>query len=233
MTQSDLTWCDLGNPRPKARISTYTPIAWPQGIVTRLAKEGRQSAPQLASVMASRRSRREFAEPAAYEDLATLFDLCCRTQSTSPSGMGFDLEFRPYPASGAIHSIHILIQRAAGEDWCRYNPNDHALVTLPQSAPAADAARHQASEVVDASNATLIALVAEHGKVAAKYEFPESLVWRDAGVLLGYLSLGAHALGLAFCPLGISGDPHFYADTLNQGHLRGVGVALLGRLPLG
>lgn len=147
--------------------------------------------------------------------------------------MGFDLEFRPYPASGAIHSIHILVQRATGEDWCRYDANDHALITLPQSAMDADAARDQASEVVDASNATLIAFVAEHGKLAAKYEFPESLVWRDAGVLLGYLSLGAQALGLAFCPLGISGDPHLYAGALNQGYLRGVGVALLGRLPLG
>lgn len=232
MTQWDLTWLDLGNPRPKAQLTPYTPIMWPQGAKTRLAQTGCQLAPQLAAMLASRRSRREFAEPATHEDLAALFDLCCRTQSTSPSGLGFDLEFRPYPASGAIHSIHILVQRVTGEGWSRYDPHDHALVALPQSRIAADAARYRASEVVDAPNATLIGFTAEPGKLAAKYEFPESLIWRDAGVLLGYLSLGAQALGLAFCPLGITGDPHLSID-LNQRHLRGMGMALLGRLSLG
>lgn len=229
MTQWDSTWLDLGNPRPKAQLTPYTPITWPQGAKTKLTQTGCPAAPEFAAMFSSRRTRREFAEPATHEDLAALFDLCCRTQSTSSSALGFDLEFRPHPASGAVHSIHILVQRIAGEEWRRYDPYDHALVELPKSRVVADLARSHANEVVNASNATLLAFTAEPGKLAAKYESPESLAWRDAGVLLGYLSLGAQALGLAFCPLGITGEPHLSSE-LDQRHLRGMGMALLGRL---
>lgn len=231
--RSDWTWLELGNPRPKAQPSQYTPMSWPEGGQINLQRSGDERAPQLASVLATRRSRRDFAEPASPDDLAALFDLCCRTQTTSPSSMGFELDFRPHPSSGAIHSIHTLVQRASGDEWARYDPRSHKLVTLPQSAAMANAARCAASEVVDATHASLIAFVAEPGKSAAKYAFPESLVWRDAGVLLGYFSICAEALGLLFCPLGITGDPHLSTDLDQQGRLRGVGMALLGRLSFG
>jgi len=208
-------------------------MSWPEGVQTRLQRSGNERAPQLASVLAARRSRRDFAGPASLDDLAALLDLCCRTQTTSPSNMGFDLEFRPHPSSGAIHGIHTLVQRAAGDEWARYDARSHKLVALPQSTVRADAARRAANEVVDATNASLIAFVAEPGKSAAKYAFPESLVWRDAGVLLGYFSICAEALGLLFCPLGITGDQHLSTALDQQGRLRGVGMALLGRLGLG
>lgn len=70
-------------------------------------------------------------------------------------------------------------------------------------------------------------LVAEPGMYAAKYQACESLVWRDAGVLVGYLSLVAEVLGLDFCPLGSTGGSALgYLDQ--QPQLLGVGVALVG-----
>lgn len=87
--------------------------------------------------------------------------------------------------------------------------------------------RRETDDLVVAPSATLLLLVAEPGKTAAKYLNPDSLVWRDAGVLLGYLSLAAEALGLAFVPLGATGDP--WAGTLvDEAGLTDVGAALVG-----
>jgi hypothetical protein len=68
---------------------------------------------------------------------------------------------------------------------------------------------------------------AEPGKTFSKYTEANSLIWRDAGVLLGYFSFVAHALQLSFCPLGITGE--CWASQLDkQGRLVGVGLAIVG-----
>jgi hypothetical protein len=76
------------------------------------------------------------------------------------------------------------------------------------------------------SGALLMALVCEPGKTAAKYEHFESLVWRDAGVVLGYMSIVAEALGLNFCPLGLVGDP-WPPEQGGTLLLKGAGLAAL------
>ena len=208
-------------------------MVWPQGYGRPLDTNGALRSPDLAAILASRKSRRDFVAPATTEDLSALFDLCARTREVQISDLGFDLEFRQHPASGAIHSIHCLVQEHGGEEWNRYDAIRHELVTLPGSSVAADEARQAANDVVPTGSASLIALVAEPGKSAAKYDFHESLVWRDAGVILGYFSIAAEALGLAFCPLGITGDPVISSTLDQQGRLRGVGLALLGASRLG
>lgn len=111
--------------------------------------------------------------------------------------------------------------------WERYDPLGHALVVVPGSERLAQGAREQAEQAVPTTEAVLIVLVAEPGKTAAKYESPLSLVWRDAGVVLGYFSLVSESLGLSFCPLGMLGD--VYVSPMSQdGRLHGAGAALLG-----
>lgn len=233
MKRSVPNWRDLGDPHPKRELGSYTPVIWPQGDCRPLKTNGADLAPNLAAILATRRSRRDFIAPATTDDLSAVFDLCARTQETLISDLGFDLELRQHPASGAIHSVHCLVQPHSGEEWHRYDAKRHELVCIPGSSNAAHAARLAANEVVPVGSASLIALVAEPGKSAAKYDFPESLIWRDAGVMLGYFSIAAEALGLAFCPLGITGDPEIAGALDQQGRLRGVGLALLGRLHLG
>ena len=181
-----------------------------------------------ARLLSTRRSRRTFAAPASVEDLSALFDLCAKTREVELSDLGFDLEFRQHPSSGAIQSIHWLVQRTEHEAWSLYDGKRHELVCLVNSENNSRALRTSANMVLSTSNASLLALAAEPGKCAAKYEAFESLVWRDAGVMLGYLSVCAEALGLACCPLGITGDPEI-AGLDEQGRLRGVGLALIGR----
>lgn len=228
MTKSVSTWLELGNPRPKQQPTPYTPIEW-TGQRIELSIKGSARAPHLAALLAARRSRRDFAAPATLDDLAAILELCCRTREVQASDLGFDLEFRPHPAAGAIHSVHTLVQRENDENWMYYDAQAHQLVSLPGTAAAANAARSAADELVPAANASLIALVAEPNKAAAKYKSPESLIWRDAGVLLGYFSICAEALNLSFCPLGITGQPMLDRELDEQGRLCGVGMALLGR----
>ena len=45
-------------------------------------------------------------------------------------------------------------------------------------------------------------MIAEPQKTLSKYTDGASLVWRDAGVLLGNLALVASYLNINFCPIG-------------------------------
>jgi hypothetical protein len=109
----------------------------------------------------------------------------------------------------------------------RYSPSEHAIVEVPGSKDNAEHAIAAARSSLQLGQGWALALVAEPGKTGAKYENPESLVWRDAGVVLGYMSVIAEALGLAFCPLGMTGES--VAKLLAASALlRGVGLAVLG-----
>lgn len=231
MTRSVPAWLDLGNPQPKQRLTAYTPIQW-SGQRIALPTQGAAMSPHLAAILAGRRSRRDFVAPATLDDLAAMLELCCRTRELQASALGFDLEFRPHPSAGAIHCVHTLVQREIDEDWMYYDAQAHQLVSLPGTSAVANAARNAANELVPSANASLIALVAEPDMAAAKYENPGSLIWRNAGVLLGYFSICAEALALSFCPLGITGHPMLNSELDEQGRLCGVGMALLGRTSL-
>jgi hypothetical protein len=126
-----------------------------------------------------------------------------------------------------MHPIHILVG-ASCAPWRRYDQVEHALVELRGSEANADLVRQRAAELFDVDRGLVLALVAEPGKTGSKYVNPESLVWRDAGVVLGYMSMVAEVLGLSFCPLGITADTEL-ADLLGTTTLLfGAGLAVLG-----
>ena len=84
-------------------------------------------------------------------------------------------------------------------------------------------------QILPEASGTAIVLVGYMGRVAAVYERPASLLWRDGGALLQTLALVATAYRLAFCPLGILGAPVVHAIGLSA-RVSAVGVALMGRL---
>jgi len=126
-----------------------------------------------------------------------------------------------------MHPIHVLCCREA-DSWLRYEPSQHALIELPDSTSNAAALRSTAGLLLELGQGVLLSLLAEPGKTAAKYENHESLVWRDAGVVLGYMSVVAEALELAFCPLGISGQAVISDYFSDFAALEAVGLAVLG-----
>ena len=120
----------------------------------------------------------------------------------------------------------LLINHAESHDWWRYDHDLHALGLLPGSQEL-DETRAAANELIDRGQGVLMLFVAEPGMTFTKYEEACSLVWRDAGVLLGYLSIVAEALELNFCPLGITGDIGV-RKLSPEGRLFGAGMAVVG-----
>ncbi|MCM2310914.1 MAG: nitroreductase family protein [Steroidobacteraceae bacterium] len=180
----------------------------------------------LATLIEQRQTRRDFSNGVSDGALGEFLWLTCRNRSSRPSPYGFNQESRAHPSAGAVHPIHVLVGRE-GASWARYDPTEHALVTLPGSEDNLAAVRDQANQLLELQQGLVLGLAAEPGKSAAKYENSETLVWRDAGVVLGYMSLIAEALQLAFCPLGISGNPSLSSILHGRSDLFGAGLAIL------
>ncbi|WP_240600274.1 nitroreductase family protein [Solilutibacter silvestris] len=183
----------------------------------------------MATALDARRSERTFA-PIPEALLGALLWHVARTKESAPSPFGFQIEYRPSPSAGAIHPIHLVIQLADEDSWARYNPQEHSLDLLANGNRLLQPLLDYSGQVMPQGGGRLILFVAEPGKTAAKYQNPESLVWRDAGVLQSSIALVAAALGLNYCLLGITGNP-WVAQLSNQGKLQGVGVAILGKKP--
>ncbi len=221
-----MTWIDLDEPRPLPRPQIYSPYIWPNGASIRLAHPVHLPDISFVKAISSRRSKRTFAELADLE-LGNILWLTCRVQASVESGHGFMLTQRPTPSSGAIHPIHILINSPESKTWWRYDAFEHALVEVKGAESALADLRSVASELLPIELATLFFFVAEPGKTASKYKNASSLVWRDAGALLGTLALAAAALELAYCPIGLTGN-RWAAKLDPKGQLAGVGLAALG-----
>lgn len=205
----------------------YDPVAWPAGVRRQLAPFSGRLTVDFAELLDQRQTRRKFGVPVSEEQLGWFLWLACHNRSLRQGPFGTPQESRPHPSAGGMHPIHVLAARAA-EPWFRYEPVGHALVEIPGTESAARNAREAANELVSLQQGILLGLVAEPGKTGAKYENHASLVWRDAGVVLGYLSLVAEAMQLSFCPLGLCGDFEFGSAVWGPGHVHGAGLAILG-----
>lgn len=227
------SWIDLGNPRPRDRIEDFIPVVWPRGesiklpIVSTNCDELclEQEGLSFRQIAMRRRTRRSFG-PLSREALSALMEITCRTQRVSELSSQLQLSQRPVPSGGAIHPIHVLILEPEAIAVLRYDPIDHVLTPVVSPLDVFDV-RAAVFEVVDPQAGTIVLLAAEPNRTAAKYEASNSVVWRDAGVLIGALALGAESLGLAHCPLGITGEP-FVSGLVQQAPLVGVGAMILG-----
>lgn len=245
-----MSWMLEAEPRPRSRPLRVQCFSWPQGRSSTLSHP-RQPRQLFCDVVNARRSRRTFG-CLDESDLSTLLWFSARAVYSTAQDPGLALEpnserdreldpelgpelsWRPVPSAGAIHPIHILICSARSGQWQRYDPNGHALVTVPEGLLPVHAALALASGVVPPGEGTLIWLAADTAKTSAKYAHAESLVWRDAGVLLGQLGLVSSLLGLHFCPLGMTGSlwGEALAKNSDERHLlRGVGLAVIGAPP--
>lgn len=214
-------------PLPRDQAKMYAPFTWPRGASIQLPPRTETLEVDLAGLLEQRQTRREFTRELSDAELGEFLWLACRNRAARPSPFGFDQESRSHPSAGGMHPIHVLIARAQ-RDWQRYDPVEHSLIQLPQTLTFAAGARYQASDLVPMNHGVLIALAAEPGKTAAKYKHPESMVWRDAGVVLGYMSVVTEALGLSFCPLGLLGS-EFVSDAVRgEPCIQAAGLAILG-----
>lgn len=217
---------DLPDPIVRAHAGVYQPLVWPDGERVQLAARWNPLNLDFAKLIEERQTRRDFHRIPTLSEMGDFLWFACRSRNSAPSPYGPDLESRAHPSAGALHPIHVLLA-ADGQPWSRYEPTTHALIELTATVSIAAATRAMASHVLPADRAMVIALVAEPGKSACKYDHVDTLVWRDAGIVLGYMSVVAEALGLAFCPLGPTGHGISTNGLPNADKLRGVGLALV------
>jgi len=209
------------DPYPRTSILAYTKFTWPVANCVELPVPLTGESASLG--FAGRRTQRTFG-PVSVGQIGALLWHTVRCQDTAPSPFGFELQFRPVPSAGAIHPIHVLLEHEG--HWVLYQPLSHRLELLSATKPLDDL-RGAAKVVVDPQQGRLIVFVAEHGMTGAKYENPESLIWRDAGVVQGAMATVAAQLGLSMCLLGLTG--HEAVSKLgNEGQLWGVGMAIVG-----
>lgn len=221
-----MTWHDLGDPRPLDRVEQYVPYSWPKGNVRELPVPDSLPTTSFVDVVSSRRTRRVF-NRLSVNQLSQLLWLSCRCQEKGDLSLGFPIELHPVSSAGAIHPIHVLIFETTDQLLWRYNPDNHELISLNGTSHILEHLKNAAEEVLPLQQTTVMVFVAEPGKTFAKYRNASSLIWRDAGVLLGHLGLVSESLGINFCPLGITGEP--WSSRLDtHGNLVGVGLALLG-----
>lgn len=223
----DMIWTDPGSPSPREHPLVYQTVSWltENLFFLKPPSEG-NSLPSIDSVIESRRTRRSFGT-VDQRVLSQWLWLVGREIAEGHSGYGFPLTRRPSPSAGAIHPIHIIFSLPDVDGWQLYLPDKHALSRLKTPLEAREQIRDELLPVIDIQDGIVVRLVAEPGKTAAKYEYADSLVWRDAGVLTGQMALVAEALACNFCPLGITG--HDWCARLElEGRLAGVGLIVLG-----
>jgi len=138
-------------------------------------------------------------------------------------------QHRRYPSSGGVHEIDVLIVDRIGHRLFRYDPIAHATEQVAcASEGALSNLTHQAENTLALHKGRLLWMVADVDLIAAKYEYPESLIWRDAGIVAATMCYVAEAMNLACCPLGVTGEPHISEMLGSSGRIIGVGGMVIG-----
>lgn len=221
-----MTWIDLADPIPRSVPEPYTPIEWEMDETFSLPFAPGGPDRPFSEIIDARASDREFGF-VDDQQLGAFLWLACRTRGVGSSKLGFDLEHRAAPSAGAIHPIHVVVKRPGDDRWWLYVPRYHQLAEIKHAPAKLAGLLDHSLQVLAGDQATRFLFLAEPGKTLGKYQDGCSLIWRDAGALLGVMALTATAQGLNFCPLGITGEP-WAGGLADQGKLAGVGLALLG-----
>lgn len=178
--------------------------------------------PAQQDFLRTRRTCREFG-PISVVDLASFLWHAAHTSDWVVGAYGA-VELRPSPSAGARHPIDILILDTRRAQAFVYRPPSHSLDEIRTEPTALSEIASAARTVLDPRDGLLVWLVAQPARTLAKYEHGEAFVMLDAGALVATLSFAAHATGLAYSALGLSGEP-WISQLL---HSRGQAVGVLG-----
>jgi hypothetical protein len=155
------------------------------------------------AALAERRSAEVF-RPIATHELSTWLHYTASIQAVHVQDPNRQQRF--VGSFGALHPTHIVLGQS-DETWRAYVPAEHVLGDIRVDPFAAAMLRTKARQYFPAEDATLIVLVTDADLANHYYLNPQSLMLRDAGVLLGHAALVAAALGLGFRILGGTGTP--------------------------
>ncbi len=164
----------------------------------------------LADILMHRRSARALGT-LTLDELATVLVRAGRVRGWMNTPDGVQLTHRPAPSAGARHPSELLVAAldvsGLQPGWWSFDSLTCALVikALPELDVAAAAEAVRAAIGADHRPPAVVFLVADLSRTLSRYPAGMSLVWRDAGALLGLLHLCACDVGLGSCIAGLSG----------------------------
>jgi hypothetical protein len=139
-------------------------------------------------------------------------------------------DHRGAPSAGSLHPIHWLVLEPPFSCACVYDPFRHALGEISGVDPRElEGAARELRDSLPAAEGTFLVAVAEAQRTTAIYEYPDSLIWRDAGCALATMHLVASWLGLGSCLLGVLGTSVAKLVDANDG-IAAVGVLAVGEV---
>lgn len=221
---------DLGNPLPRRHELPCEEFRYATSSdFIALPRPARHATKNFFSVVEHRRTRREFGHLDVMR-LSSFLWWSAHTRHADRLPSGFIWEHRPTLSAGGRHPADILVFRPAKSGWrlYLYEAMTHRLVALTINELLLRAFVANVARIVNPMRGTIIWLAAQPIRTFSKYRWGDSLVWRDAGVLIGHMALVAEALDLNFCPLGTTGEPHLFRLLGAKGKVFGVGGGLLG-----
>lgn len=219
----------LGEPRLRSNEVVYEPYAFEITTTLHLPVPDAIPSEECLQVLHKRRSRRKFGR-LDQRQLSALLWFSAKTLYRSVELSGFPWSHRPSPSAGGRHPIQILVLNAkhGSADLSLYEPELHALHSLRQSSdPKTIAFIATLDAVVPSQQGTILWFTADYLRTLSRYDQGESLVWRDAGALLGTIAVAAEALQLNCCAYGLTGDD-WIATMFPRNRFGGAGGCVIG-----
>lgn len=182
---------------------------------------------QLDAILDLRRSLLP-TSPLSAADLSTLLWHSARIRRAGQDELERPWSSRAAPGAGGVCEIDVVVDDGVTEPWL-YDPRRHRSIFLNGvDAKSLTAARSRLRNWTPDAVGTALYLVADFAAMSAQYEFPQTLIWRDAGALVSVVALVSTWLGLACCPLGLNGSEMIAALHYAMPAHQPAGVVILG-----
>ncbi|HYC62137.1 MAG TPA: SagB family peptide dehydrogenase [Thermoanaerobaculia bacterium] len=194
-----------------------------------LAKASAHRGADLATLLDTRRSRREWANaPIAFQAFSDLFWLSARNRGRS----------RAYPSGGAAYSLELypVVADDAVETLARgvyrYLPDAHALELVSAFSADSDPFLIAAGRAAGTTPPPMaIIITSRYARQSEEYtRLAYSLVLKEVGCLFQTLYLAAESLGLAACALGGGTPRRLLAELCGMSELE---EPIVGEFALG
>lgn len=219
---------ELRSPILRDRELPYQEFDYPIVSTQFLPEPSISNSVPFLEVINRRRSKRNF-NSLAFEQLNALLWHSARTIDLIPPIKQIRWEHRPSPSGGGRHPIDVFIlkQGHINLELHLYQSISHALSLLRTDHESVKNLMLEAERILPPEEATILWFGAQFERTLSRYEYGDSIVWKDAGALTATFSFVAEAFNLNFCPIGITGEPYF-SQCLKTTKLTGMGGACVG-----
>lgn len=221
----------LAEPRPRPHELPYRNIDWAYRTIRPLSTPIDIDRVDFFEVLRGRATRRRFG-PLEETRLSLLLWYVARDQRPAEEDSHSLWTHKFIPSAGGRHPIEmVVIPPISGRAIVYlYDALSHCLKELIVADKKVRDFHTSLQEIVPSGDGTILWLLADFDRTSAKYENAESLVWRDAGIVLGAIHMVAAALNINCCSYGINGDA-WTAELTNAESVYGAGGCVVGSNP--